>query len=143
MLLQIPVFIGFYTMIQSAIELRGQSFLWACDLSQPDTIFHVAGFPLNPLPLIYGVTLLWSANLTPAAPGMDPAQQKIMKYMPVMFLVILYNMASGLTLYWSVQNLLTIAQMKLTKTNDGKTPPPGKPSNPSAPLAPGKKKRPA
>ena len=143
MMLQIPVFIGFYTMIQSAIELRGQSFLWACDLSQPDTIFHVAGFPLNPLPLIYGATLLWSANLTPAAPGMDPAQQKIMKYMPVMFLVILYNMASGLTLYWTVQNLLTITQMKLTKTNDGKTPPAGKPSSPAAPVVPGKKKRPA
>ena len=82
MLLQIPVFIGFYTMIQSAIELRGQSFLWACDLSQPDTILHIAGFPLNPLPLIYGATLLWSANLTPAAPGMDPAQQKIRSTCP-------------------------------------------------------------
>ncbi|MEO5804118.1 MAG: membrane protein insertase YidC [Verrucomicrobiota bacterium] len=118
MLLQIPVFIGFYQMIQSAIELRGASFLWACDLSQADTVAHLAGFPINPLPIIYGVTLLWSAQLTPMSPGMDPAQQKIMKYMPVMFLFILYNMAAGLTLYWTVQNLLTIAQMKLTKAQD-------------------------
>ncbi|MEO6181877.1 MAG: membrane protein insertase YidC [Verrucomicrobiota bacterium] len=114
MLLQIPVFIGFYQMIQSAIELRGASFLWACDLSQADTVAHIAGFPINLLPLIYGVTLLWSAQLTPMSPGMDPAQQKMMKYMPVMFLLFLYKMAAGLTLYWTVQNLLTIAQMKLT-----------------------------
>ena len=118
MLLQIPVFIGFYQMIQSAIELRGAPFLWACDLSQADTIAHIAGFPINPLPLIYGVTLLWSAQLTPPSPGVDPAQQKMMKYMPVMFLLFLYKMASGLTLYWTVQNLLTIAQMKLTKAKD-------------------------
>ncbi|MEO7299988.1 MAG: membrane protein insertase YidC [Verrucomicrobiota bacterium] len=116
MLLQIPVFIGFYQMIQSAIELRGASFLWACDLSQADTVAHIAGFPINVLPLIYGVTLLWSAQLTPVSPGIDPAQQKMMKYMPVMFLLFLYKMAAGLTLYWTVQNLLTIAQMKLTST---------------------------
>jgi YidC/Oxa1 family membrane protein insertase len=118
MVLQIPVFFGFYTMIRSAIELRGASFLWACDLSQADTVAHIAGFPINVLPLIYGVTLLWSAQLTPVSPGVDPAQQKMMKYMPVMFLLFLYKMAAGLTLYWTVQNLLTIAQLKLTKTQD-------------------------
>lgn len=116
MVLQIPVFIGFYQMIRSAIELRGAGFLWACDLSQADTVAHIAGFPINPMPIIYGVTMLWSAQLTPVSPGIDPAQQKMMKYMPVFFLLFLYNMAAGLTLYWTVQNLLTILQMKLTKT---------------------------
>jgi YidC/Oxa1 family membrane protein insertase len=118
MLLQIPVFFGFYSMIRSAIELRGAQFLWCCDLSKPDTVLVVPGLniPVNPLPLIMGLTMLWQARLTPTSPGMDPAQQKIMKYMPVMFLVILYNFSAGLTLYWTVQNLLTIAQMKLTKT---------------------------
>ena len=101
--------------------MRGASFLWACDLSQSDTIGHIAGFPINLLPLIYGVTLLWSAQLQPVSPGVDPAQQKMMKYMPVMFLLFLYKMAAGLTLYWTVQNLLTIAQMKLTKTKDEPT----------------------
>ena len=62
--------------------------------------------------------MLWQARLTPASPGMDPAQQKLMKYMPVMFLVILYNFSAGLTLYWTVQNLLSILQMKLTKTSE-------------------------
>jgi YidC/Oxa1 family membrane protein insertase len=48
---------------------------------------------------------------------MDPAQAKIMRYMPLLFLLFLYNYSSGLTLYWTVNNLLTIAQTKLTKTN--------------------------
>ncbi len=120
MLLQIPVFFGFFTMIKSAIELRGAQFLWAADLSQPDTVGHLFGLanlPINPLPLIMGVTMLWQASVTPPSPGMDPTQQKIMKYMPMMFMVFLYNFSAGLTLYWTVQNLLTIAQMKLTKTD--------------------------
>jgi YidC/Oxa1 family membrane protein insertase len=119
MLLQIPVFFGFYKMLQSAIELRGATFLWAFDLSQPDTIAIIPGlnFPLNLLPIIMGVTMLWQARLTPVSPGMDPVQQKIMKYMPLMFVFFLYNFSAGLTLYWTVQNLLTIAQMKITKTH--------------------------
>lgn len=114
-LLQIPVFIGFYQMLQSAVELRGAGFLWACDLSQPDTIATVFGFPINPLPLIMGTTQLWQMRMTPPSPGMDPTQQKMMQYMPLMFIVILYSFPAGLALYWTVQNLLSILQMKLTK----------------------------
>jgi YidC/Oxa1 family membrane protein insertase len=127
------VFFGFYAMLQTAIELRGAEFLWICDLSKPDTLFLIPGlnFPFNPMPLLMGVTMFWQARLTPPSPGMDPMQQKIMKYMPLMFLVFLYNFSSGLTLYWTVQNLLTIAQMKLTKSADTKS---------AVPLAPAKKK---
>lgn len=133
-LLQMPVFFGFFLMIRSAIELRGAQFFWACDLSKPDTIFFIPflNFPVNPLPLVMGATMLWQARLTPAAPGMDPMQQNIMKYMPLMFLFILYNFSAGLTLYWTVQNLLSIAQMKLTKTKD--EPPPG--TSPAKPVTP-------
>ncbi len=122
LLLQIPVFIGFFQMVQSAIELRGAQFLWACDLSKSDTIFVIPGmdFNVNPLPLLMGATMFWQASLTPPSPGMDPAQQKIMKYFPMIFLVILYNYSAGLTLYWTVQNLLSIAQMKLTKATEAK-----------------------
>jgi YidC/Oxa1 family membrane protein insertase len=56
--------------------------------------------------------------MTPPSPGMDPTQQKIMKYMPLIFLFMLYNFSAGLTLYWTVQNLLTILQMKLTKNEE-------------------------
>jgi len=129
MLLQIPVFFGFFSMIQSAIELRGAPFLWVNDLSQPDTLFVIpgldfipvfgipgVGLPFNLLPLIMGGTMLWQAHLTPPSPGMDPAQAKIMRYMPLMFMVFLYKYSAGLTLYWTVQNILTIVQTKLTKT---------------------------
>jgi YidC/Oxa1 family membrane protein insertase len=120
MLLQIPVFFGFFKMIRSAIELRGASFLWVKDLSQADTLFLLPGlhFPFNLLPLIMGVTMLVQARMTPPSPGMDPVQQKMMRYMPLMFLVFLYNFSAGLTLYWTVQNLLTILQTKLTKMNE-------------------------
>ncbi|MEK7707905.1 MAG: membrane protein insertase YidC, partial [Verrucomicrobiota bacterium] len=105
MVLQMPVFIGFFYMIRSAIELRGASFLWVADLSKADTLFMIPGlnFPFNLLPLLMGVTMLWQSHLTPPSPGMDPMQQKMMRYMPLMFLVFLYNYSSGLALYWTVQ----------------------------------------
>lgn len=115
LLLQMPVFIGFFYMIQSAIELRGARFLWVADLSKPDTLFYVFGFPVNLLPLLMGATMLWQSHLTPPSPGMDPVQQRLMRWMPLMFLVFLYHFSAGLTLYWTVQNLLSILQMKLTR----------------------------
>jgi len=132
MLIQLPIFFGFYRMLQSAIELRGARFLWACDLSQADTVWVIPGlnFPLNPLPLIMGATQIWQMRLTPPSPGVDPVQQKMMQYMPLIFLFILYNFSSGLTLYWTVQNLLTIAQMKLTRASTAKVPTPAKPAPP-------------
>ncbi len=82
--------------------------------------------------------MLWQASLTPASPGMDPGQQKIMKYMPLMMVVFLYNFSAGLALYWTVQNLLTIAQMKLTKTNTDAT---ATATKAPVPVAPQKKKK--
>ena len=145
MLLQIPVFFGFYRMLQSAIELRGAQFLWAADLSSPDTVWYLPGlhFPVNPLPLIMGVTMLWQSHLTPPSPGVDPMQQKMMKYMPLMFIVFLYNFSAGLSLYWTVQNLLSILQTKITKM--GPTTSTGAPPKPATPyinlLGKGKKKK--
>ena len=128
MVIQMPVFIGFFTMIRSAIELRGASFLWITDLSRPDTLFMIpglgfipfigvpgVGLPFNLLPLIMGATMLWQSHLAPTSPGVDPAQQKIMRYMPLMFLFLLYNYSAGMALYWTVNNLLTILQTKLTR----------------------------
>jgi YidC/Oxa1 family membrane protein insertase len=117
MLIQTPVFIGFYTMLRTAIELRGARFLWVRDLSKPDTLFMIPGtnFPFNLLPLLMGGAMLWQSHLTPPSPGMDPSQAKIMRYLPLIFLVILYNYSAGLALYWTVNNLLTILQTKLTK----------------------------
>lgn len=126
-LIQMPVFIGFFYMIRSAIELRGASFLWVADLSKPDTLFIIPGvnFPFNLLPLIMGATMLWQAHLTPPSPGMDPAQAKLMRYMPLIFMVFLYNFSAGLTLYWTVQNLLSILQTTLIRKLP-EEPPPGR-----------------
>jgi YidC/Oxa1 family membrane protein insertase len=137
-LIQMPVFIGFYYMIRSAIELRGASWLWVADLSEPDTLFLIPGlgFPFNLLPLIMGATMLWQAHLTPPSPGMDPTQAKIMRYMPLMFMVFLYNFSAGLTLYWTVQNLLSVVQTKLTRMLPETPPPPRGPA-----LTPPPKKR--
>jgi len=123
MLLQMPVFIGFFYMIQSSIELRGARFLWVADLSKPDTVFYVMGFPVNLLPLIMGATMLWQSHLTPPSPGMDPVQQRLMRWMPLMFLVFLYHFSAGLTLYWTVQNLLSIVQIKLTRAMESEPAP--------------------
>jgi len=156
MLLQIPVFFGFLQMIRSAIELRGAPWLWVADLSKPDTLFMIPGLgfipyigiegqglPFNLLPLLMGATMLWQARLTPPSPGMDPTQQAIMKYLPLIFLVGLYNFSAGMTLYWTVNNLLTILQTKLTRTQP--TPPAGAPAKAlpakAAVLTPPAKKR--
>jgi YidC/Oxa1 family membrane protein insertase len=118
-LVQMPVFWGFFRMIRSAIELRGAHFLWVTDLSKPDTLFLIPGlnFPFNLLPLLMVGVMVWQAHLTPPSPGMDPSQQKMMRYMPALFLVFLYNYSSGMALYMFVSTLLGIIQTKVTKTN--------------------------
>ena len=152
MLVQMPVFIGFFTMIRSAIELRGAHFLWAADLSKPDTLFMIPGItflpfistpeglPFNLLPLLMGVAMLWQSHMAPPSPGMDPAQQKMMRWMPAMFILFLYNYSSGLALYWTVNNVLTVVQTKLTKTNDPVVVTPVPTTNPALTPAPKKKK---
>jgi YidC/Oxa1 family membrane protein insertase len=127
MLIQMPVFIGLYTMIRSAFELRGAHFLWVSDLTKPDTLFVVPwltfipffstpqGFPFNLLPVMMVTVLIWQAHLQPMSPGMDPSQQKMMRYMPLIFLLILYNYSAGMALYMTVSTLMGILQTRLTK----------------------------
>jgi YidC/Oxa1 family membrane protein insertase len=113
MVVQIPIFFGFYGMLDKAIELRNSSFLWVHDLSQPDTVFHLGGIPINILPLVMAATQLWQMSITPKTG--DPAQQRMFLFMPLIFLFICYNYASGLALYWTVQNLFFVTQMYLTR----------------------------
>lgn len=113
MLIQIPIFFGFYAMLGSAIELRNSSFLWVHDLSQPDTVFHVLGFPINVLPIIMAGTMVWQMAITPKTG--DAMQQRIFYFMPIIFLVFCYNYASGLALYWTTQNIFSIVQLYLTR----------------------------
>ena len=115
MLIQIPVFFGFFTMLRTAIELRGAEFLWVADLSSPDTVAMVAGLPINIMPLLMTGTMFFQMKLQPPSPGMDPTQQAMMKYMPLMFVFFFYFASAGLCLYWTVSNVLGIVQTKMTK----------------------------
>jgi YidC/Oxa1 family membrane protein insertase len=108
MFVQIPIFFGFYRMLQYAVELRGMGFLWVSDLSQPDTIMTIAGQPLNLLPIVMGITSFAQIAITPKTG--DKNQQRIMMFMPLMFLVFCYNFAAALALYWTTSNLFAIGQ---------------------------------
>ena len=111
MFIQIPVFFGFYRMLQYAVELRHQPFLWVGDLSQPDTLTHLSflgGIPLNILPIVMAITSFLQIRMTPKTG--DPTQQKIIMFMPFMFFFFCYNFASALALYWTTQNIFSIGQ---------------------------------
>lgn len=113
MLIQIPIFFGFYSMLGTAIELRNSSFLWVHDLSQPDTVGYILGFPVNILPILMALTMLWQMSLTPKTG--DAAQQRMFMFMPLIFILFAYNFASALSLYWTTQNLISVAQLYLTR----------------------------
>lgn len=113
LLVQIPIFFGFYSMLGTAIELRNSSFFWVADLSQPDTIGHLLGFPINVLPIVMAGTMVWQMVITPKTG--DAMQQRIFYFMPIIFLVFCYNYASGLALYWTTQNLFSIVQLYMTR----------------------------
>ena len=115
MLLQIPIFFGFFSMLGSAAELRGESFAWVRDLSLPDTITHIFGYPLNPLPLVMGITMFLQMKLTPQPATVDKMQQRIFMFMPFMFLIFCYTYAAALALYWTTQNIFSIAQSFIMK----------------------------
>jgi YidC/Oxa1 family membrane protein insertase len=111
MFIQIPIFFGFYRMLQYAVELRGHGFLWVDDLSQPDTLMHLSflgGIPLNILPIVMAISSFLQIKMTPKTG--DAMQQKIMMFMPFMFFFFCYNFASALALYWTTQNIFSIGQ---------------------------------
>ncbi len=100
-------------MLYTAAELRNAHFLWVHDLSQPDTVAHILGRNLNILPLFMIGTQFWQMQLTPRTG--DPAQQRMMMFMPLLFGFFCYNLAAALTLYYTMQGLLTILQLYLTR----------------------------
>ncbi len=101
MFLQIPVFIALYNVLLRAIELRGAPFvLWITDLAAKD--------PYYVLPIVMGATMVLQQKMTPTA--MDPKQAKMMMLMPIVFTFMFLQFASGLVLYWLVNNTLGIIQ---------------------------------
>ncbi|MDD9880263.1 MAG: membrane protein insertase YidC [Candidatus Marinimicrobia bacterium] len=113
LLLQMPILIAFFTVFRSTIEFRGAPFFgWINDLSQPDTLTTIGGFPLNVLPFLMGATMFLQQKYMSPTTG-DGGQQKFMLYaMNVFFLFLFYSFPSGLNLYYSVFNILSIVQQK-------------------------------
>ena len=103
LLVQMPVFIALYWVLLETVELRHAEFyLWIHDLSAKD--------PYYILPLLMGASMFLMQKMQPTAATMDPMQQKIMQFMPVIMTVFFLFFPSGLVLYWLVNNLLSIAQ---------------------------------
>ena len=123
MLFQIPVFFALFNTFRSAIELRHAGFLWAADLSMPDTIFSIGNIGINPLAIFMGLTMMLQQMMTPSA---DAQQGRMMMFMSLFFIWIFYSMPSALTLYMTVNQLLSILQTYMAKRADkakGKTAP--------------------
>ena len=123
MIVQVPVFFSLYKVIFVTIEMRhAQFFGWIHDLSavDPTNVFNLFGLlPFDPAayshllhlgvwPLIMGTTMFLQQKLNPPPP--DPVQARLFQFMPIIFTFMLANFPAGLVIYWSWNNLLTIAQ---------------------------------
>lgn len=121
MLIQFPIFIALYGLLSTHYELRGAMFIpgWIPDLSVPDNVatlpFSIPflGNGIHLLPIIYTASMIFSMKITQTT-NTQSAQQSMMKFMtygmPIIFFFILYNAPSGLLLYWTVMNFISILQ---------------------------------
>ena len=119
-LIQIPIFFAVYKMLFVTLEMRHAPFFgWIKDLSaaDPTTIFNLFGLiPWNPpsflmigvWPILMGITMYFQMKLNPTPP--DPIQAKIFAFFPLIMTVMLATFPSGLVVYWTVSNVLTMAQ---------------------------------
>ncbi|MGH4038334.1 MAG: membrane protein insertase YidC [Sphaerochaeta sp.] len=125
MLIQFPILIAFYGLLNKNFELRGAMFIpgWIPDLSQPDTVLTwgatipFIGNQLHLLPIFYTISMIFSMKITQTGQtaGQTESMMKIMTYgMPIMFFFVLYDAPSGLLLYWSVMNAISIGQQFYT-----------------------------
>lgn len=104
LLIQMPFIYAFYKVLDVSIELRHAPWLWVADLSQPE---H---FEIHFLPLIMVVTSYALQKMTPPPSMGDSSQQKMMQFMPLMYLFIFWSLSSGVVLYWLTGNLVGLAQ---------------------------------
>lgn len=124
MLIQIPIFFALYRVIGSSVELYQSPFVgWINDLSAPDRFFV--------LPVLMGISMFAQQKMTPSA--MDPAQAKIMAFMPLIFSVFMLQLPSGLTLYMVVSALFGVTQQYFILK--------GAPAPVSIPVETGRKKK--
>ncbi|MDD4855937.1 MAG: membrane protein insertase YidC [Sulfuricurvum sp.] len=105
LVLQIPVFFAIYRVLLNAVELQGASWiLWVNDLSRMD--------PYYILPILMGATMYYQQKITPSN-FTDPLQEKIFKFLPIIFTFFFFTFPAGLVLYWFINNIFSIAQQYL------------------------------
>lgn len=109
MLLPMPFFFGFFYMLQSSAELRLAPFLWAHDLSAPDTIGYLLGIPINVFPLLFVGANFLQMRITPQ-PTMDKSQAAMMKFMPILLLLFYYRYSCALSVYSLTNALFSMGQ---------------------------------
>jgi YidC/Oxa1 family membrane protein insertase len=110
--IQLPIFFGLFYMLRSAAELRFANFFWIRDLSAADTIARLGHFPINPLPMVMGITQFIQMRTVPTT-AQSPSQKWLFRLMPLLILFFCYSFPSGLILYWTVQNVLSIFQQAI------------------------------
>ena len=131
MLLQMPLLFALFTVFRSTIELRGEPFVfWIKDLSAPDVIFYLPfkvplyGDYVCALPVLMALSMFAQQKMMQptAATGPQADQQKMMQYFMMGFFFLLFNsFPSGLNLYYTLFNVLTIAQQKITTKTQANT----------------------
>ena len=127
MLIQFPIFIGLYGLLNKDFSLRGAMFIpgWINDLSIPETIFTLPfnipllGSKIHLLPILYTFSMIFSMKITQSATAASNPSNKGMTWfmtygMPLIFFFVLYNAPSGLLVYWSMSNLISIIQQAIT-----------------------------
>ncbi len=109
MILQIPVFFAIYRVLLNAVELKGAEWiLWFDDISKMD--------PTYILPILMGATMFYQQKITPSN-FTDPMQEKIFKFLPVIFTFFFVTFPAGLVLYWLVNNIFSIIQQFIVNKN--------------------------
>ena len=123
MILQMPILIAMFIVFRSTIELRGAPFaLWIHDLSLPDTVLQLGftipmyGNQIAILPILMGLSQFYQGKST----ATDPNQKMLMYFMPIFMTLMFNSFPSGLTLYYTLFNVLSLAQLKLTKEDPNK-----------------------
>jgi YidC/Oxa1 family membrane protein insertase len=122
MVVQVPIFYALYDALAVSVDLQNAAFIcfgrifgfdvWICDLARHD--------PTYILPILMGVSMFVQQKMTPVMG--DPRQAKMMLFMPVIFTFMFFNLPSGLVLYWTLSNVLQIAQQKyMERIGKGKT----------------------
>jgi len=115
-LVQMPVFIGLYSALSLAVELRHAHFGgWVHDLSSPDALM-IGGIAVPMLVVLFTLSMLVQQWVTPST--MDPQQKKIMMIMPVFMFFMFKNFPAGLAVYWLTNNLISIGQQQGMHYND-------------------------